>query len=96
MIEDILPGVVSAVEAFTDPPGATLFPEEEAVIAAAVARRRQEFATVRSCARAALARLGYPPAPILPGPRDQRAEKRVGRRAKPAKVRNEKQRGLAR
>ncbi len=69
MIEDILPGVVSAVETFTDPPGATLFPEEEAVMAAAVTRRRQEFATVRCCARAALARLGYPPAPILPGPR---------------------------
>jgi 4'-phosphopantetheinyl transferase EntD len=69
VIEEILPPAVVAVEAFDDPPDATLFPAEEALVARAVAKRRREFTTVRACARAALARLGLPPAPILPGPR---------------------------
>jgi 4'-phosphopantetheinyl transferase EntD len=69
MLERILPAEVAAVEAFDDVPDAKLFPEEEAAIARAVAKRRREFATARVCARAALARLGEPPAPILPGPR---------------------------
>src|SRR4029453_9829890 len=69
MIDELLPGTVSAVEAFTDPPGAFLFPAEEAVVRNAVHRRRREFTTARVCARAALAKLGYPAAPILPGPR---------------------------
>ncbi|HLK00926.1 MAG TPA: 4'-phosphopantetheinyl transferase superfamily protein [Streptosporangiaceae bacterium] len=67
MLARILPPEVVAVEAFEDDQDATLFPEEEAVIAAAVAKRRREFATVRACARAALARLGERPAAILPG-----------------------------
>jgi 4'-phosphopantetheinyl transferase EntD len=67
MLEQILPTEVAMVEAFTDVPEARLFPEEEAVIARAVSKRRREFATVRVCARTALARLGEPPAPILPG-----------------------------
>jgi 4'-phosphopantetheinyl transferase EntD len=37
------------------------------VISKAVTKRRLEFTTVRACARAALAELGVPPAPILPG-----------------------------
>ncbi|MGW0810812.1 4'-phosphopantetheinyl transferase family protein [Nonomuraea sp. NPDC002799] len=69
MIERILPGAVVAVEAFGDLPDAMLFPEEEAVVARAVAKRRMEFATVRRCARAALAELGLPAVPILPGER---------------------------
>jgi 4'-phosphopantetheinyl transferase EntD len=69
MLEQILPCEVAVVEAFRDDPAATLFPGERAVIARAIARRRTEFATGRSCARAALARLGEPPAPILRGPR---------------------------
>ena len=44
-----------------------LFPAEEAAIARAVAKRRSEFATGRACARAALAKLGLPPVPIVPG-----------------------------
>ncbi len=67
VIGRILPPAVAAAEAFTDPPGVTLFPEEEAVIARAVDKRRREFATARACARAALASLGLPPAAILPG-----------------------------
>src|SRR5262245_28830029 len=69
MIDELVPGAVTAVEAFVDPPDATLFPEEEAVVRAAVDKRRREFTTARVCARAALAKLGYPPIPILPGKR---------------------------
>lgn len=69
MIEEILPAAVAAVEAFDDPPDAMLYPEERAVVARAVDKRQREFATARVCARAALAALGLPPAPILPGQR---------------------------
>jgi len=69
VIAEILPPPVAAVEAFEDPPGAALFPEEEAAVARAVPRRRGEFAAGRACARAALTQLGLPAAPILPGPR---------------------------
>lgn len=69
MIEELLPPVAVVSALRTDPPGATLFAEEEAQVARAVAKRRAEFTTVRHCARDALARLGVPPAPILPGPR---------------------------
>jgi hypothetical protein len=67
MIDELLPDTVSAVEAFADPPDAFLFPEEEAVVRNAVDKRRREFTTARVCARAALAKIGYPAAPILPG-----------------------------
>ena len=63
----MLPPEVAAAEAFDDPPGVPLFPEEAAVIARAVGKRRQEFTTARFCARAALARLGVPPVAIVPG-----------------------------
>jgi 4'-phosphopantetheinyl transferase EntD len=69
VLDQILPPRVAAVESFGEVPGATLFPEEAAVVARAVSQRRTEFATARACARAALARLGEPPAPILPGMR---------------------------
>lgn len=69
MLERILPGEVAVVEAFSDDPDAVLFPGERAVIARAVAKRRIEFATARACARAALARLGEQPVPILRGSR---------------------------
>ncbi|MCK1815929.1 4'-phosphopantetheinyl transferase superfamily protein [Streptomyces sp. XM4011] len=55
---------------FGDPDGTPdLFPEEAAVVARAVPRRRQEFATVRACARTALERIGGPRVPLLPGER---------------------------
>lgn len=69
MIERILPAAAASAESFGEPADATLFPEEEAVIARAVDRRRREFATGRACARAALARLGVPAGPILVGER---------------------------
>lgn len=69
MIEDILPGCVATAEAFSDVPETGLFPAELAAIARAVPKRRGEFATVRHCARVALAELGVAPAAIVPGPR---------------------------
>jgi 4'-phosphopantetheinyl transferase EntD len=69
MIEAILPADVACADTFGDPPGAVLFPEEEALLAKAVDKRRREFTTARSCARTALAALGVGPAPILPGER---------------------------
>jgi 4'-phosphopantetheinyl transferase EntD len=69
VIAAILPPGVVAVEAYDDSVPAMLFPAEEAVVAGAVPKRRHEFATGRRCARAALAELGYPPAPLLPGER---------------------------
>jgi 4'-phosphopantetheinyl transferase EntD len=60
---------VSAVEAFDDTLDAPLFPAEEALLGQAVEKRRREFTTTRACARTALARLGIPPAPIIPGVR---------------------------
>jgi len=67
MIEDLLPGEVMSSEAFDDSRPGALFPEEEAVISRSVEKRRREFTTARWCARDALSRLGYPPAPVLPG-----------------------------
>lgn len=69
MIADILPPEVAAEETFGDVPDIALFPGEKAAIANAVDKRRREFATGRACARAALAKLGFPPVPIVPGPR---------------------------
>lgn len=69
MIAEILPDGVVAEEAFGDLPEAELFPEEEAVVARAAPKRRREFSSVRACARVALARLGIPPVPIVPGTR---------------------------
>lgn len=67
MIETLLPGEAAVVEALDNPPEAALFPEEQALVTQAVEKRVREFTTVRHCARRALARLGLPPAPILPG-----------------------------
>ncbi|KUO15665.1 4'-phosphopantetheinyl transferase family protein [Streptomyces dysideae] len=71
MIEELLPDAVVTVEAYGhDGPGnAVLYPEEEAIVAQAVAKRRREFAVVRSCARRAMEKLGVPPRAILPGER---------------------------
>jgi len=64
-----LPARVSAAEAFSDPPGASLFPEETAIVAKAVDKRRREFTTARNCARRALQSLGVQPVPIPAGER---------------------------
>ncbi|MFJ8622809.1 4'-phosphopantetheinyl transferase [Kitasatospora sp. NPDC093550] len=67
MIGDLLPDVVATEVAYDDPPEARLEPAEEAVLTRAVDKRRREFTTVRHCARAALARLGVPYRPLVPG-----------------------------
>lgn len=69
MIAELLPPVVASAECFDDPSGVVLFDEERAVVARAVDKRRREFATVRHCARRALATLGHPAVPLVPGRR---------------------------
>lgn len=68
MLESIVCRRVVTEETFGDHPAEWLYPQEAAAVANAVDSRRREFATVRGCARRALARLGRPPAPIPPGP----------------------------
>lgn len=63
----VLPGQVASAEMYDDPPGLVPLPEEEPLIARSVAKRRNEFVTVRYCARRALEDLGVGPAPILKG-----------------------------
>ncbi|MFI2345464.1 4'-phosphopantetheinyl transferase [Streptomyces sp. NPDC019443] len=67
MIESLVPPWVAVEEAFRPDPVPELFPEEQEIVADSVERRRQEFATVRGCARRALGRLDVGPVPILTG-----------------------------
>ena len=70
LLSGVLPGTSSALaaaEMYTDPPELAPLAEEEPLIAKAVAKRRNEFVTVRYCARQALGELGVPPVPILKG-----------------------------
>ncbi|MFD3875794.1 4'-phosphopantetheinyl transferase [Streptomyces sp. NPDC058623] len=70
MIETLLPEGVRASESFGPDGSAVLHPEEAALVAGATQERREEFTTVRGCARRALAALGLPPTPVLPGRRN--------------------------
>lgn len=65
-----LAGLVYA-ELYHDPPDLAPMPEEEPLIARSVDKRRNEFITVRHCARVAMGRLGVPEAPILKGERGE-------------------------
>jgi 4'-phosphopantetheinyl transferase EntD len=69
LLSAVLPGVdaLAAAEMYDDPPDLAPLPEEEPLIAKSVAKRRNEFVTVRHCARLALNELGMPPVPILKG-----------------------------
>ncbi|BBX22150.1 4'-phosphopantetheinyl transferase [Mycolicibacter terrae] len=58
---------MASAERYDDPPGLAPLPEEEPLVARSVAKRRNEFVTVRYCARLALEELGQPPVPILKG-----------------------------
>ncbi|MEU1124754.1 4'-phosphopantetheinyl transferase superfamily protein [Streptomyces sp. NPDC005899] len=70
MIERLLPPYVASADTHeTDAPAGTLYPEEEALVATSVPKRRHEFAAARGCARRAMAALGIPPAPVLRGRR---------------------------
>ena len=54
LIDAVVPDEVAAAEVYADPPGLAPLPEEEPLIARSVAKRRNEFVTVRYCARLAL------------------------------------------
>jgi 4'-phosphopantetheinyl transferase EntD len=69
VITDLLPSPIAAVDRFDDPEGVELFPEELELLAKSVEKRRKEFTTGRFCARTALGQLGFPPVPVLPGPK---------------------------
>ena len=73
LIGALLPSAVAAAESTGSPPPdpTALFPAEESALGTAGPQRRAEFAAGRSCARAALAALGVPAGPILPGPAGQ-------------------------
>jgi 4'-phosphopantetheinyl transferase EntD len=58
---------LASAELYSDPPGLAPMPEEEPLIARSVAKRRNEFITVRYCARLALGELGLAAVPILKG-----------------------------
>jgi len=71
LMSSVLPSTgtsdLASAELYSDPPGLAPMPEEEPLIARSVAKRRNEFITVRHCARLALGELGFPPVPILKG-----------------------------
>jgi 4'-phosphopantetheinyl transferase EntD len=69
VIGELLPPVVRWVESYQDIPEPALFPAEAAQVAGAVDKRQREYATVRHCARQALAQLGFPPVPLPRGER---------------------------
>ncbi|MGW3955543.1 4'-phosphopantetheinyl transferase family protein [Streptomyces sp. NPDC004752] len=71
MIEELLPDSVVAVDMHGDDgiEEAPLYPEEAALMAQAVAKRRREFSAVRACARQAMEKLGVPAQPIVSGER---------------------------
>lgn len=73
LMRAVLPDTAGLVfaEMYDDPPGLAALPEEEPLIARSVAKRRNEFVTVRHCARLAMADLGLPPTPILKGDRGE-------------------------
>lgn len=69
VLRPLLPAAVVAMECPADEAHLPdLLPEERAVVAKAVAKRRAEFAGGRASAHAALRELGIPEAPLLPGP----------------------------
>lgn len=69
MFHDLVPSTVHVAVTRADAPEDELFPEEAAHIARAVEKRRTEFASVRHCARRALAGLGIDRPPMVPGER---------------------------
>ncbi|MCX5394728.1 4'-phosphopantetheinyl transferase [Streptomyces sp. NBC_00094] len=71
MIGELVPGSVATAWRLDDSEPVTLFPEEAAIVARSVDRRRREFATARLCARLALGRFGVPEGPLTPGPRGE-------------------------
>ncbi|WP_340384094.1 4'-phosphopantetheinyl transferase superfamily protein [Streptomyces sp. SS7] len=71
LMRRLLPDTVEVTEVRGELTGPPLFPEEAAVVARAVDKRRREFATGRRCARLSLAALGLPAVPLLSGPQGE-------------------------
>lgn len=69
MIGELLPEPVAVAETYGDDETASLYPEEQALMADAIDKRRREFATVRACARRAMTELGRAPQPVPSCPR---------------------------
>jgi 4'-phosphopantetheinyl transferase EntD len=67
LLSGVVPPPIASAELYDDPADLAPLPEEEPLIARSVAKRRNEFITVRYCAREALGELGLPPVPILKG-----------------------------
>lgn len=69
LLSGVLPATtgLAAAEVYRDPPDLMPLPDEEPLVAKSVAKRRNEFVTVRYCARQALGELGVEPVPILKG-----------------------------
>jgi phosphopantetheine--protein transferase-like protein len=65
LLSQLFPGCVATACRPVSGAFPALFPEEEALVARAVEKRRREFAAGRACAREALAALGSAAAPIL-------------------------------
>jgi len=65
----VLPPQAASAELRGDAEDPWLWPQEETAIAGAADRRRREYASVRACARVALAQIGLPPYPLVPGER---------------------------
>lgn len=68
MISQLLPAEVCTSESRSDRT-AVLFPEEFSAVQGAAPRRQREFASVRACARDAMAALGHPLASVPVGER---------------------------
>ncbi|MBK8078549.1 MAG: 4'-phosphopantetheinyl transferase superfamily protein [Kineosporiaceae bacterium] len=69
MITGIVPARVAAVERFVDEPDVPLFAAEEGALVGTPLARRNEYATVRHCARLALATLAVDAVAIVAGDR---------------------------
>ena len=67
LLTAVVPDLVVTAELYDDPPDLAPLPEEEPLVARSVAKRRNEFVTVRHCARIALGEIGVAPVPILKG-----------------------------
>jgi 4'-phosphopantetheinyl transferase EntD len=67
LLDGVFPADVAVASARIDDLADALFPEEEALLQKAVAKRRREFAQGRTLARRALAALGFEARPLLVG-----------------------------
>ena len=67
LLPTVVPDLVSTAELYDDPPDLMPLPEEAPLVARSVSKRRNEFVTVRHCARIALGEIGVAPVPILKG-----------------------------